>query len=281
MTLRYSPTPEFDAWLAKNGPLDVAKYVDELGRADREGLTERLIDDYDQRNEESIWRQTKYYSEQPRRFRYFGAWPNRPALSFHLQTQILTQILRSDPECRAVIDFGALYAKPDADVARAFPHVTVYGVDRSELIKGMNIGAFPEIENLQFIASDILEFLRGHNDLRGGLLVHALTGICILPRMIEKLYAQCAVAGIKHIALVELSGYSHQLRQFFSYSETPQPSAVFRQGMILHDYPSMLRRAGYSVQDAQLIKCPMPKPMQQDAHLLTIHARLTGTPQES
>lgn len=269
--LTYKPTPDFDAWLAANGPLDVSKYVAELEQAKRDGLTERVIDEYSPSEEESIWKQTKHYSEMPRRFRWFGAWPNRPALSFHLQDKMLRHILRSDRDCKSVVDFGALYAKPDADIAKAFPDVMVYAVDRSATIKRMNEEAFPNIPNLVFAATDILTFMRDQH-LRGGLLVHALTGICLLPKMIERLYAQCAASGIKHIVLIELTGYSHELKCFYEFNGLP--SAVFRQGMILHDYPNMLAAAEYKVESAELIPCPMPKPMQKDAHLVVIHATL-------
>jgi hypothetical protein len=274
--LKYSPTPEFDRWLSANGPLDVSKYVEELERAERERLTERIIDDYDSKNEESIWRQTKQRSEMPRRYRWFGPFQNRPALSFHLQNKMLRKILRSDPACKSVVDFGALYAKPDADIAKAFPHVNVFAVDRSQNIKRMNEEAFPDIPNLVCAATDILTFMRDQ-DLRGGLLIHALTGICLLPEMMRKLYRQCAASGIKHVVVIELTGYSHQLRQFYDYNGS---SAVLRHGMISHNYPAMLQAAGYDVRAAELIPCPMPKPIQRDAHLICIHARLAGTTQQ-
>lgn len=273
VSYEYTATPEFDAWLADNGPLDVSHYVAELESAERDGLSERKIDDYDAKTEADIWRQTKERSEQPRRFIYFGEWPNRPALSFHIQRKLLSRILRKHRKCKAVVDFGTLYAKPDADIAREFPDVAVYGVDRSENIKKMNEDAFPDIPNLHFAAADILSFLKDRNE-QVGLLVHALTGICLLPGALRSLYAQCANSRVQHMVLIEFAGYSHQLKRRFEFGDTLSPSVVYRQSMLLHDYPNMLRAAGYEIVEARLVKSPMPKPVQQDAHLLVLHAAL-------
>lgn len=268
---QYKPTPEFDAWLAEKGPLNVSAEIAELENAQREGLTERVIDDYDSKTEASLWAELKQHSERKRRW-LFGAWPNNTALCFHLQTRMLKHVLRSDRQCKTVVDFGALYAKPDADIAGAFPDVTVHGIDRSQNVKQMNEAAFPGHSNLHFTASDITQFIRDH-DVRGAVLVHVRTSICILPKAMELLYAQCAASGIRHIILIELTGYSHQLRRFYEFSDEPAPSAVLRQSMFIHNYPSMLKAAGYEIAAAEMYKSPMPKALQRDTHLIAIHAK--------
>lgn len=270
VNLAYKPTPSFSTWLSENGPLSVSQYVAELERAEREGMTERVIDDYDPDTEVTLWHEIKKHSKIGRRF-LIGPWQNNTALCFDLQVKMLKQVLRTDGRCGSVIDFGALYAKPAAEIANVFPTVQVYAVDRSERVRHLNESAFPRFSNLHFVASDIFKFMR-HGNHHGGCFIHVRTGICMLPKAMEDIYALCARAGIRHIVLIELTGFSHQLRTFYEFGSERRPSAVMRQAMFIHDYPNMLKAAGYRIESADMIKSPMPKPMQQDTHLIAIHA---------
>ena len=269
--LHYGPTPVFDAWLAENGPYDVSKWVEELSLGERDSQPERVHDLYTHTEEVKLWGEAKRHSELGRRWLGLGPFRYRVGLSFFLQKKITSKILRADPSCKTVVNFGALYAKPDSDLARKFPGVQFYGVDRSATIKAMNEQAFPGQPNLHFVASDMLSFLQNH-DVRGGLFVHSITAFCIMPKMLEAIYAQCAASGIKHMHIIEFSGYSHQLQRFYQFEDERKPSVVHRHAFFIHDYPNMMRDAGYELAYGRLFKAPMPKPFQNDNHLITLHA---------
>ena len=60
---------------------------------------------------------------------------------------------------KSVIDFGALCGEINYRLAKQFPEVGVYGVDRQEIVKKLNDEAY-SLPNLHFRDGDIFESLK-------------------------------------------------------------------------------------------------------------------------
>jgi hypothetical protein len=86
-----------------------------------------------------------------------GGVSNTPSLTFQLIETHARRLLAETAS--AYVDFGALYAKPDAILATAFKDTNSFAVDGSPEIKQLNQSAFGERANLRFVASDIFDFL--------------------------------------------------------------------------------------------------------------------------
>ena len=152
-----------------------------------------------------------------------------------------------------VVNFGVCYAHIDQLLARKFPSTMFYGVDRSRITKALNEVEFGGIPNLLFVASDIFEFLESAK-LSNWMLFHTRT-CCLLPKdFVVRLYNAAYKLGCSTIVCLEQSGISRQTGCAYQYSDNDQASVAYRQGMLIHNYPGILRAAGFEVVESTLIK---------------------------
>lgn len=175
----------------------------------------------------------------------------------HLDS-ILTNLLSklNIPTC---LNFGVGYAYIDSLLAAKFPKTQFIGIDRSRLTKAYNEMHFSHLKNLHHVAGDIFQFLdENKNMFDGGVFFHART-ILLLPKsFIEKLYEAVAKAKFQYIVSVEQIGISRQTLQSYRFSEEDQPSVVYRETMFIHNYPALLKNAGFSISRAELVKTDHP-----------------------
>ena len=172
------------------------------------------------------------------------------------------------PLVTKVVNFGVSYGYVDATLARRFPDIQFYGVDRSELTKRYNEEIFGELPNLHFVAGDVFEFLESQ-DFDNAALLHART-LTLLPKgFVEKLYAAAAAAGFGQVFGFEQCGISWQTGRPYVFDEDPdRPSVYFRNGMFIHNYPGLLKTAGFGLERATLIKSNHPDPTYRLAHVV-------------
>ncbi|MCX7312141.1 MAG: hypothetical protein NTV56_10540, partial [Alphaproteobacteria bacterium] len=140
-----------------------------------------------------------------------------------------------------VINFGCLYGWLENELHKVGFAAT--GVDRSQGTAALNRAEFP---GPTFAASDILDFLPGC-DLAGRCFAHLNTGTLVLPNVLAESYRLAHAAGARYVLIFEPNGGSRITGRYFPYSTEPRQSVVFRDGMLLHNYPALLRGAGFRV----------------------------------
>lgn len=170
------------------------------------------------------------------------------------QERRLDRLLSSDPSIKGFLNFGVSYGYIDSILAKAFPNLRFVGIDISKHNKAFNEAEFSEIKNLQFVAGDIFDFMEGM-DCRGWVLFHSRI-LCQFPRdFLVKLYNCAYEKGFKYVAGFEQFGYSRQTRAaVVEFSDAFTESVHWRNDMLIHNYPGVIKESGFSVKNANIIK---------------------------
>lgn len=169
-----------------------------------------------------------------------------------LTAETIADLIRLDPQIRAVVDFGCHYGGLSNKIATAFPHIQIIATDRSERVMELNRAEFSQ-PNLRFIGAKFIadRIAKEPEIFRDAIFTHTYTTMFLLPAAIREIYAALHAAGCRYVVAHEQSGLSyHSLRQFrFAYE--PRPSTWHRGGILLHNYPEILQTAGFDVIDTQ------------------------------
>lgn len=164
----------------------------------------------------------------------------------------------SEIRAPAVLNFGVSYAHIDSCVARRHPDCRFIGIDRSRLTERLNRQVFGKISNMEFVSGDIFDFLSGDRDWSGCVFFHARTLILMPKDFIRRLYAAAYRAGFEAVVLFEQVGISRQTGSAYQFTDEDAPSVVFRSNLYIHNYPGLLREAGFLVSDSSLIQTNHP-----------------------
>jgi hypothetical protein len=140
----------------------------------------------------------------------------------------------------------------DAEHSNRHSNVKFIGIDRSKLTKTLNEIQFSNIQNLEFIAGDIFEYL-SNNSFPDGIFFTSRTMMIFPKAFVEKLYDAVNKAGFKYIVGLEPIGISRQTGKPYVFSEVDQSSVVWTNKMLIHNYPAILQKFGYSVINSELI----------------------------
>lgn len=190
----------------------------------------------------------------------------------------------------AVANFGCFAGAIDQKLAREFPQVRFFGVDRGPFIKSRNEAQFAA-PNLEYFAADFLDWLRDSAPVGDGLLLHSRTAIYVMPAMLEKIYRLAREKGYRHVLLAENFGIDRATATWPAFG-TGFASYLLRNRILVHDYPQLLRRSGFAPGAMRLI--PMVNAQvvlraenpasdlsaaawrMPDFHLLCLHATTEG-----
>jgi hypothetical protein len=186
-------------------------------------------------------------------------------LSRAYENQIEATLVANSPvDC--VIDFGVMCASPHYRVAKRHPALQIYGVDRQVETAKLNSLAFQDARNLHFIASDIEDFLDSEpaQSIKNGVLFHARTATLCYPEKMLNLYKQARAKGIRQIILFENMTLSRGARQYLDFSDFPSDAVTFKNHQFIHNYPSLLRQAGYTVVQEKRLFSPLITPFSTD-----------------
>ena len=182
----------------------------------------------------------------------------------------VARVLEQDPAVRSFVDFGVGYAHVEARLARRFPQVEFIGIDRSRLTQRFNEHHFADLPNTRFVSGDIFDLLRERR-FDGGVFFHARTLLMLPPETIDRLYDAVRGAGFRWIVGFEQAGISRETHGWYRFSaDEDRPSVVFRGFMFIHNYPYRLRRSGFTLVDADVIRTRHPNP---DFRVLRLVAR--------
>jgi hypothetical protein len=169
------------------------------------------------------------------------------------QLEVIPPLLKSDPEIKKFLDFGVCYAHIDMELAKRFPAVEFHGIDRSPLTKILNEFEFGQRPNLKFIVGDVMPHLE-HMDYDASVFFHSRTALVLSRPVLEELYRRVFKAGFRYIVGFEQFGLSRETLKPFVFDLDVRDSVPFRAFMFIHNYPAILRDAGYTMVRAEVFK---------------------------
>lgn len=188
---------------------------------------------------------------------HFPTEEERLGTQFYFSIHNTTRFLRSRPDIRRLVDFGACYGINDHGIAVLNPGVEVFGVDRAAMVKDFNDGEF-QAPNLHYVAADIFDFIEGAGDLSDCAFLFMRTAFIFPEPFMVRLMTLLAGHRIAAIIGIEPFGYSLTERRVPELSTEPRPSVRGRGGMWLHNYPSLVSMAGLRIIEEQWL-CPMER----------------------
>jgi hypothetical protein len=164
---------------------------------------------------------------------------------YERQEVILRDLIQKD-KIDKFVNFGVSYAYIDNILAKQFPQVQFVGIDRSLETKRYNEFEFKGVPNLRFEAADIRSFLASAS-AQNGVFFHARTGTYVARPILEEIYVAARNAGYRTIAGFEPFGMSRLTGEPYEFSLSERESIPYLYGMIIHNYPALLQKAGFEL----------------------------------
>ncbi len=179
----------------------------------------------------------------------FDSIPSESAVLYKNVLNAFEELLAKDPTIKTAVDFGVSYAHVDSVLAERHPSLTIVGCDRSELTMAINRVDFGSIPNLVLHGGDIFECLEQYQPI--DVLFHMRTA-CLLPAdFLSRLYDKARVQGARYVVLAEQIGLSWETDAGYEFSEQDQRSVLLRWKMWIHNYPALLKQAGFKIQSSE------------------------------
>lgn len=183
-----------------------------------------------------------------------------PTESYELYQHIFSEmkmLFEGDKTIASFLNFGVSHAYIDSVMAKENPNISFIGTDRSTLTKAHNEKYFSGINNMTFVSDDIFSLLN-ERQFENSVFFHARTLTLLSKSFIERLYRSAAASGFKYIVGLEQIGISRETFKPYIFSEEDQQSTFFRHHMYVHNYPFLLKQAGYQLQKVHLLKTKHP-----------------------
>lgn len=180
-----------------------------------------------------------------------------PALYKHV-IQKSSAILRSH-NIKNFFNLGVSYPYIDSELAKHFRNTKFIGIERTEVIPLLNNHFFADQKNMLSISGDLFEFLK-KDALPNSVFFHARTMTLLSRAFVERAYAAAANAGCEFIFGNEQIGVSRASGQPYQFSFGEKPSEIYRKRMFIHNYPAILKAAGYKVVYIEALKTGHPDP---------------------
>lgn len=162
----------------------------------------------------------------------------------------VSSILMRDNMIKNVVDFGALCGVTLHKMAKEYPEVCFYGVDRYESIKKLNESNFSG-QNIEYVSEDIKQLLCRISD--NSLFISMRTMMFLYHHAVDDILEECRKNGIKYVLLLEGVGFSQEVGGFYQFSYEEKKPVIYRGGLIIHNYIGLLARHGYRISDARMI----------------------------
>lgn len=173
--------------------------------------------------------------------------------------ETIGEMLTRDPAITAVFNFGAFCGKPDFDLARLHPDLTVVGFDRDKNAIAESAKRFVA-PNLTFLTGSLQDALAQLPATGKSVMVHIRTCTTLYPEGVRRVYDAAATAGIDYILGIETTGFSFQTVSWPDFSNPDQEPVVPLGVMVDHNYPILLAGAGYTKFEQDLLLYPYLSP---------------------
>jgi len=192
-------------------------------------------------------------------FRRFTHRENHSVFLNRLYVDSVGDLLRERPDLCSVINLGSFCGYFDHVLAESRPELSVVGFDRDKAVIELNRRHFAA-PNLDYRADDLDSVLIEAVAAGTTVLTHVRTCTLMFPAGVAALYEQCREAGVKFIVGIESTGYSWQIDGFPDPDDFDRPPIVPLGIMIDHNYPRLLRDAGYRMSKRDLFMYPVIHP---------------------
>lgn len=169
-------------------------------------------------------------------------------------------------------NFGVSYAYTDSILARKFPTVSFFGIERTDAARVYNERFFGALQNLKVQSGDVFELFE-KNRFDGGVFFHSRTLLLLPQEFIRQLYVAVRKAGFEYIVGAEQYGISRQVGRAYEFSYEYQDSVVYRDFMYIHNWPNILKDCGFELQRIESITTDHPH---ADFRILSFEARVVS-----
>lgn len=160
---------------------------------------------------------------------------------------------------RTFFNLGVSYPYVDNELAQKFPNTKFIGIERTEVVPLLNNHFFADQKNMVSVSGNLFDFLK-KDALPESLFFHARTMTLLSRTFVERAYAAAADAGCTFIFGNEQIGVSRESGQPFRFSFNEKPSEIYRKRMFIHNYPAILKTAGYKVVYIEAVETGHPDP---------------------
>ncbi|HAT7745806.1 TPA: tetratricopeptide repeat protein [Legionella pneumophila] len=154
---------------------------------------------------------------------------------------------------KTFIELGTMCGEIIYRMASLYPQTIFFGIDRHQNIKNLNDEAY-SLPNLEFAAADIFEFMENKKDIIiDGMLFHVRTSPFLFPAFLEHLYKTAGSMGCKYVALYEAYPSSYINKRFQRFEDMDSIAEIRGGGLIHHNYPAVLKKAGFNIIHQEII----------------------------
>ena len=189
-------------------------------------------------------------------FRRFTHRENHSVFLNRLYVNSVEDLQGEHPDLRRVVNLGSFCGYFDHMLAESHPELSVVGFDRDEAVIELNRRHFTA-PNLDFQSADLDSVLKEAVAAGATVVTHVRTCTLMFPAGVAAFYEQCREAGVKYIVGIESTGYSWQIDGFPDPDDFDRPPVVPLGIMVDHNYPRLLRDAGYRLFKRDLFMYPV------------------------
>lgn len=194
---------------------------------------------------------SRFYWEYHQVLNEFGPLSNDTTITQSNYLRRARKLLSGELEIDAVANFGCFCASSEHILAQEFPGTRFHGIDRSPQVRELNEQHF-KAPNISYHADNMLSWLEHSPTVKNGLLVHMRTAVYCLPAYLERLYPLARRKGYRQILLLENVGFDRNSLAFPRFGTGFEPF-ILRNWILVHDYPSILERCGYTIHEQALV----------------------------
>jgi len=153
--------------------------------------------------------------------------------------------LLSEGYYKQVVNFGVCYGYLDSVLAHRFPDILFVGIDRAPAVKELNEKSFAEYPNMDFVAGDVLEWIRDQTDLSSTLLLSVRTLVLLPKDFVQALFQSLYAKSCTGILVFEPYGLSREINDLPLWGGDGK-TVLFRDSMHLHDYGAISQEFDYA-----------------------------------
>ena len=167
-------------------------------------------------------------------------------------------------------NLGICYPYVDSQLAKKFLDTKFIGIERTEILPILNNHFFADQKNMVSICGDLFDYLKS-NSFTNSVFFHSRTMTLLSKSFVERTYKSAAQAGFSFIFGNEQIGVSRESGLPYVFSFSDKPSEIYRKTMFMHNYPAILKEAGYETIYVEAIQTGHPDP---DYRILSFIGRL-------
>ena len=153
------------------------------------------------------------------------------------------------------INYGTMYGWLENKLSETHK---VIGLDRSEENQKLNREEFGK--NIFEVSDNIFSYLENKREICNRSCFSMINiGTYFTPEYLRNLFEFLHTMDFKYVSIFEPYGFSIQTLSYYNPDENKdKDSVIFRGELILHNYPRLLKNAGFKITKQEILKPPHP-----------------------